>query len=135
MTLPKETKYCLDSNFIINLLNGKDNAVSLYKEIRNAPLVVTAIPSIVLFEILRGKEKNQNKIEKFEALRQRLVVLSFGEKEAQEASRIEKEIHQRGQTISPLDLLIGATAKTNKAILVSSDGDYDKINGLMLKKY
>ena len=135
MTLPKETKYCLDSNFIINLLNGKDNAVSLYKEIRNAPLGVTAIPSIDLFEILRGKEKNQNKIEKFEALRQRLVVLSFGEKEAQEASRIEKEIHQRGQTISPLDLLIGATAKTNKAILVSSDGDYDKINGLMLKKY
>lgn len=135
MTSPEETKYCLESNFIIDLLNGKNNAVSFYEEIKNAPLAITAIASVALFEILRGKEQNQSKIQKFEELRQRLAVFPFGEREAEEASEIEKAIHQKGQTISPLDLLIGATAKTNNAILVSNDCDYDRIDGLQLKKY
>ena len=135
MILLGETKYCLESNFIIDLLNGKENAVSLYREIKNTPLTITVIASVVLFEIMRGKEENQNKIQEFKELRQELTVLPFDEKEAEEASRIEKAMHQEGQTIAPLDLLIAATAKTNNAILVSNDRDYDKIDGLRLKKY
>jgi len=135
MTSLEEIKYCLESNFIIDLLNGKDNAVSFYEEIKNAPCAITAIASTTLFEILRGKEQNQSKTRKFEELRQKLTVFPFGEGEAEEASEIEKAIHQKGQTISPLDLLIGATTKTNNAILVSNDCDYDKIDGLQLKKY
>jgi len=135
MTSLEEIKYCLESNFIIDLLNGKDNAVSFYEEIKNAPCAITAIASTTLFEILRGKEQNKSKTRKFEELRQKLTVFPFGEGEAEEASEIEKAIHQKGQTISPLDLLIGATTKTNNAILVSNDCDYDKIDGLQLKKY
>lgn len=133
--LPEEKKYCLESDFIIDLLNGKENAVLLYEEIKNTPLTTTAITSVVLFEILRGKEQNQSKIQKLEELRQTLIVFPFGEREAEEASKIEKTIHQKGQTISPLDLLIGATAKANNAILVSNDSDYEKIDGLELRKY
>ncbi|MBI5470363.1 PIN domain-containing protein [Candidatus Kaiserbacteria bacterium] len=128
-------RYCLESNFIIDLLNGKENAVAVYEEIKDAPLAITAIASVALFEILRGKEQNQSKIKKFEELRQRLEVLSFGEREAEEASWIEKRIHQNGFTISPLDLLIGATAKINGAVLVSNDSDYDRIEGLQLRNY
>ena len=135
MTSPEETKYCLESNFIIDLLNGKNNAVQLYEEIKNTPFAITVIASVALFEILRGEEQNQNKIQKFEELRQKMAVLPFGEKEAEEASQIGKAIHQKGQTISPLDLLIGATAKTNFAILVSNDSDYQRIDGLQLKNY
>jgi len=135
MISPEETKYCLESNFIIDLLNGKDNAVQLYEEIKNAPLAITAIASVALFEILRGREQNQDKIRKFEELRRKMTVLPFGEREAEEASQIEKAIHEIGQTISPLDLLIGATAKTNEAILVSNDSDYQKIGGLQLRNY
>jgi len=135
MISPEETKYCLESNFIIDLLNGKDNAVQLYEEIKNAPLAITAIASVALFEILRGREQNQDKIRKFEELRRKMTVLPFGEREAEEASQIEKAIHEIGQTISPLDLLIGATAKTNEAILVSNDSDYQKIDGLQLRNY
>jgi predicted nucleic acid-binding protein len=135
MTSLEEIKYCLESNFIIDLLNGKENAVNLYEEIKNAPLAITAIASVALFEILRGKEQNQDKIQKFEELRQKMAVLPFGEKEAEEASQIEKAIHQKGQTISPLDLLIGATAKTNVSVLVSNDSDYQRIDGLQLKNY
>lgn len=135
MTSLESTKYCLDSNFIIDLLSGKDNAVRLYEEIKDAPLTVTAIASVVLFEILRGKEQNQDKIRKFEELRQRMTVLPFGEKEAEEASEIEKAIHGKGLTIDIDDLLIGATAKTNGTILISNDRDYQKIEGLKLLTY
>ncbi len=135
MTSQEETKYCLESNFIIDLLNGKENAVLVYEEIKNTSLSITAIASVALFEILRGKEQNQTKIQKFEELRQTLEVLSFGEREAEEASQIEKTIHQNGFTISALDLLIGATAKTNGAILLSNDSDYQRIEGLQLRTY
>ena len=135
MTSQEETKYCLESNFIIDLLNGKGNAVLVYEEIKNTSLSITAIASVVLFEILRGKEQNQTKIQKFEELRQTLEVLPFGEREAEEASQIEKTIHQNGFTISALDLLIGATAKTNGAILLSNDSDYQRIEGLQLRTY
>ena len=135
MTSQEETKYCLESNFIIDLLNGKENAVLIYEEIKNTPLSITAIASVALFEILRGKEQNQTKIQKFEELRKTLEVLSFGEREAEEASQIEKTIHQNGFTISALDLLIGATAKTNGAILLSNDSDYQRIEGLQLRTY
>jgi len=135
MTSQEETKYCLESNFIIDLLNGKGNAVLVYEEIKNTSLSITAIASVALFEILRGKEQNQTKIQKFEELRQTLEVLPFGEREAEEASQIEKTIHQNGFTISALDLLIGATAKTNGAILLSNDSDYNRIEGLQLRNY
>lgn len=135
MTSQEEIKYCLESNFIIDLLNGKENAGLVYEEIKNASLTITAIASVALFEILRGKEQNQTKIKRFEELRQTLEVLSFGEREAEEASQIEKTIHEKGFTISALDLLIGATAKTNGAILLSNDSDYDRIEGLQLKNY
>ena len=135
MTSQEEIKYCLESNFIIDLLNGKENAVLVYEEIKDASLTITAIASVALFEILRGKEQNQAKIDRFEELRKTLEVLPFGEKEAEEASQIEKTIHQNGFTISALDLLIGATAKTNSAILVSNDTDYNRIEGLQLRNY
>src|SRR3989344_6107118 len=133
MTSPEETKYCLESDFIINLLKGDANAVRFYEEIRNATLAITAVTSVTLFEILRGKEQNLEKVKKFEELREKMTVLSFGEQEAEEASQIEKAIHQRGQEISPLDLLIGATAKINGAILISNDSDYQRIEGLKLR--
>ncbi|MCX6785856.1 MAG: type II toxin-antitoxin system VapC family toxin [Candidatus Komeilibacteria bacterium] len=135
MTSLEEIKYCLESNFIIDLLKGKANAVQVYEEIKDAPLAITAIASVALFEILRGKEQNQDKIRRFEELRQKMTVLPFGEIEAEEASQIEKAIHQKGQSISPLDLLIGATAKTNGAILISNDSDYKRIDGLQLRNY
>jgi len=122
----------LESNFIIDLLNGKENAVQLFEEIKNEPLTIT---SVALFEIVRGKEQNQLKIQKCEELRRKMTILPFGKEEAEEASQIEKIIHQNGQTISALDLFIGATAKTNDAILISNDSDYQKIDGLQLRNY
>ena len=135
MTSQGDIKYCLESSFIIDLLNGKSNAVQVYEKIKNSPLTITSIASVALFEILRGKEQNQDKINQFEKLRKKLEVLPFGEREALEASDIEKAIHQKGQIISSLDLLIGTTAKTNQAILISNDNDYKKIEGLQLQNY
>lgn len=135
MTSQERTKYCLDTNFIIELLNGKSNAVLVYEEIKDAPLTITAISSVALFEILRGKEQNQAKIQKFEELRKTLEVLPFGEKEAEEAGQTEKAIHEKGLNIEIDDLLIGATAKTHGAILVTNDGGFNNIDGLQLRNY
>lgn len=132
--LTEETKYCLDANFIINLLKGELNAVLVYNEIKNASLTIT---SVALFEILRGKEQNQNKIKGFDELRQKLEVLPFDKNNAEEASRIEKVIHQKNQIIASLDLFIGVIAKNHGAILITNDSNFDNMIefGLQLRKY
>src|SRR3989338_7565784 len=137
MIFPERTRYCFDTNFIIELLNGKNNAVLVYEEIKDAPLTITAISSVALFEVLRGKEQNQAKIQRFEELRKTLEVLSFGEKEAEEASQTEKAIQERGLKIDIDDLLIGVTAKTHGAILVTNDHHFDSMVefGLQLRNY
>ncbi len=134
-TSQERTKYCLDTNFIIELLSGKNNAVLVYEEIKDSPLTITAISSVALFEILRGKEQNQAKIQKFEELRKTLEVLPFGEKEAEEASQTEKTIHEKGLDIEIDDLLIGATAKTHGAILITNDRGFNNFEGLQLRTY
>ena len=137
MILQEKTKYCLDTNFIISFLDGKENSVLVYEEIRDAQLTITAIASVVLFEKQRGKEQRQIKIEKFEELRRKLEVLPFGEKEAEEASQTEKAIQERGLKIDIDDLLIGVTAKTHGAILVTNDHHFDSMVefGLQLRNY
>ena len=60
---------------------------------------------------MRGREQSPEKIRKFEEFRRKLLILPFGEKEAEEADRIEKTVRKRGGTASAFDLLIGATAK------------------------
>lgn len=135
MTSQEETKYCLESSFIIDLLKGNGNAVVVYEEIKNSPLTIAAIASVALFEILRGREENESKIQAFEELRRRLVILPFGKREAEEASRTEKELHDKGEKVHPFDLLIGITAKTNDAVLVTNDSGFEKIPSLRIKKY
>ena len=131
-TLEKETNYCLESNFIIDLLNGKSNAVQVYKKIKGSPL---ATASVALFEILRGEEKNQKKIQQFEELSKRWDILPFGEVEAKEASKVEKTLKNKGVQIKIPDLFIGITAKINGAVLITNDSDYKNIDGLNLLNY
>jgi len=122
----------LESNFIIDLLNGKSNAVQVYKKIKGSPL---ATASVALFEILRGEEKNQKKIQQFEELSKRLDILPFGEVEAKEASKVEKTLKNKGVQIKIPDLFIGITAKINGAVLITNDSDYKNIDGLNLLNY
>jgi len=122
----------LESNFIIDLLNGKSNAVQVYKKIKGSPL---ATASVALFEILRGEEKNQKKIQQFEELSKRWDILPFGEVEAKEASKVEKTLKNKGVQIKIPDLFIGITAKINGAVLITNDSDYKNIDGLNLLNY
>lgn len=128
----KETNYCLESNFIIDLLSGKANAIQLYQKIKGSPL---ATASVALFEILRGDEKNQNKIDQFNELSKRLDILSFGEAEAKEASQMEKSLKSKGIQIKIPDLFIGITAKVNNTVLISNDSDYKNLDGLTIMNY
>jgi tRNA(fMet)-specific endonuclease VapC len=134
-TSTKEIKYCLESSFIIDLLSAKTNAIQVYEKIKNAPLTIASIASVVFFEIIRGREQKPEKIQMFEQFKRKLTILPFGEREAEEANKIERAIRKKGQSITPLDLLIGATAKANDAILVTNDKGYNKIRGLKVQNY
>ncbi len=65
-----------------------------------------------------------------------MVVLEFGSADAENFGRIRGELRRVGKTVSPLDLLIAATALTHDYILVTHNMKHFKdIPGLRIEDW
>ena len=112
-------KYILDTNTIIYFFKGTGN---ISHKLLSLPPKEIGIPAIVYYELLVGIFKSARQREKNHQL-QLLIdatnLISFGEKEAHAAYEIRANLEKRGLPIGPMDVLIGATALANRAILVT----------------
>lgn len=51
---------------------------------------------------------------------------------AEEASRIQATLRDRGVVLSPFDTLIAGAARAVEATLVTGDDDFERVDGLSL---
>ncbi len=112
-------KYILDTNTIIYFFKGKGN---ISHRLLSLPPKEIGIPAIVYYELLFGIFKSARQREKIHQLRLLIDatnLIPFAEKEAHAASEIRANLEKRGLPIGPMDVLIGATALANRAILVT----------------
>lgn len=126
---------CLDSSFLIDLLNANADAVQKMRSMEEsgeAPVI--AAPSLA--EILVGAYfKGGAALKRTLGLISGLEVLEVGSEEAAEAGRLGAELMKRGQAMQTSDLLIAATAKLRQHILVTRDTDFARIPGLAVESY
>ena len=129
-------KYILDTNTIIYFFKGmgkiSQNLLSrLPKEI--------GIPAIVYYELLFGIFKSgrqREKIRQLHLLVEAANFIPFGEKEARAAAEIRADLEKKGLPIGPIDILIGATALANRAILVTHNlKEFKRINNLEVEDW
>ncbi|KAB1187863.1 MULTISPECIES: type II toxin-antitoxin system VapC family toxin [Haloferax] len=112
----------LDSSVIIDYLDGVKEVVEFVDE---QPTVVTS--SICICEVLAGEVFSVGEADLIGARENfgRVTALDFSEEVAFEAARMQNRLLESGNPMSPRDLMIAATARSEGKELVVSDADFD----------
>ena len=112
----------LDSSVIIDYLDGVEEVVEFVDE---QSVLVTS--SICIYEVLAGEVFSTGEADLIEARENfgRVGTVDFSEEVAFEAARMQIRLLESGTPMSPRDLMIAATARSEGTELVVSDTDFD----------
>lgn len=119
----------LDTNFIIDIMNGDEKALSKMDEIENSSSPVSTT-SITLFELWSGIQRSNRSREEKEKVKQvlsSLTVYSLDKDSAKIAGRIDGTLSEKEEKASPEDCKIAGIAIQNSERIVSRDSDFDII--------
>ncbi len=128
-------KYLLDTNICIYLFKGQ---YSLKEKINTAGLENCAISEITYAELIYGAEKSNFPEKNFitiEKFTDQIAILpifnaihTFGKEKAR--------LRSKGDIISDFDLLIGATAISNKMIMVTRNvKEFSKLKNIQIENW
>jgi hypothetical protein len=112
----------LDSSVIIDYLDGVEDVVAFVDE---QPTLVTS--SICVYDVLAGEVFSAGETDLIGARENfgRVTALDFSEGVAFEAARMQNRLLDAGNPLSPRDVIIAATARSEGRELVVSDADFD----------
>jgi len=120
----------LDASVIIDYLDGVEEVVRFVDE---QPALTTS--SICVYEVLAGEVFSAGETDLVGARENfgRVTALDFSEEVAFEAARMQNRLLESGNPMSPRDLMIAATARSEGKELVVSDADFDTdgLHGLL----
>ena len=124
--------YFLDTNVIIDLLNGNSNILANFK---NAYVSATVkIPDLVYYEVLRGFEYSDPKNQKvgFEIFANHCGIVYMDKSVLEEAAKQYAYLRKNGITIDD-DIIIGSFAIEKESVLVTNNTKHFKnLNGIKL---
>jgi predicted nucleic acid-binding protein len=127
------TVRCLDSTFLIDYVRGEASAVGKVRELlESTERLTTPVPAaaeVLVGAPYRGGHDLSRTLEFLEGL----GILPFDVAEAAEAGRIGVESLRRGSPVVGLYLLVAATARHPRGILVSRDGVFSKVADLAVE--
>jgi tRNA(fMet)-specific endonuclease VapC len=126
---------CFDSTFLIDYVRGEASAVDKVRELLESAERLTT-PAVAAAELLVGAHyRGGRELSRTLEFLERLDVLAFDVAEAAEAGRLGAESLRRGSPLVGLDLLVAATARHHRGILVSRDGAFSRVPGLAVETY
>lgn len=119
----------LDTSFLLDYLDGVESAGKFVDDRDDRPLFA---PSLALFEVYRGGAR----VGGLDALDEVATALAWVEPlplddpAAKEAATIEAELLDAGEPVNLGDVLIAGICRHNGADLVTSDCDFDRVDGI-----
>jgi predicted nucleic acid-binding protein len=126
---------CFDSTFLIDYVRGDSLAVGKVRELLGSAERLTT-PAAAAAEVLVGAHyRGGRELARTLEFLEHLDILPFDVAEAAEAGRIGAESLRRGSPLVGIDLLVAATARHHRGILVSRDGVFSRIPGLAVETY
>ena len=128
-----------DTNFLIDLLRGDEDALSKAREIDELG-ETKYLSTPVLYEIQTGlfRKRSRSEVEAFRALASRHLILSFDEEAAYRAGELRAELHRLGRPKSHVDVMVAGIAIARGLKLVSRDEDIvslGKTFGFLVERY
>jgi tRNA(fMet)-specific endonuclease VapC len=127
--------FCLDTNVIVALLNGRQPAVRAKFDAARAAGTPLVLSVIALFELRFGAANSARPVENQRALEELLEgeieILAFDPADAMEAGEIRAHLRASGRPIGPYDILIAAQARRWGATMVTSNTrEFERVPGL-----
>jgi tRNA(fMet)-specific endonuclease VapC len=132
----------LDTNVCITYMNAcakaenkrtprQQQVLEIFESIKGN--VTLCMSEATLGELLFGAEKSQNKIKnlkRIEILKNVVSPLPVDQEVWEIFSKIKAELQKLGKPIDDMDILIAATAKKYKLVLVTNDADMNNLDFL-----
>ncbi len=129
-----EESICLDTDFLVDLLRNKSDAVAWLSENIEKSTIYTTL--INIFELYYGAYKSINpekKIGDVEKLIERIDILNLSTNSVKEAANQLSKLEEKGNVIDIKDLLIGTFALTNGFALKTNNKKYfERIENLKI---
>lgn len=125
--------YFLDTNVIIDLLNGNSKVLASFKTSYTFDIV--RIPDLVYYEVLRGFEYTDPKNQKagFEVFANHCGIEYMDLSVLKESARQYADLRKKGITIDDDDILIGSFAIVKDAVLVTNNTKhFQNLHGIKL---
>jgi len=125
-------KILIDTNIYSDAMRGKKYAVDILR--RNVEILFSPV---VIGELLAGfkrgkqEEKNKRQLNEF-LIRERVVELSISSQTSEFYAFILEQLKEQGTPIPTNDIWIAASAMENGAAVVTQDGHFSKIKGIIL---
>jgi tRNA(fMet)-specific endonuclease VapC len=129
---------CLDTSFVIDLIHHEDSAINLLKRLEESnEEIFLASPTIMeLFSTTQLNVNPEKEIKKLKELISTATILPLDEESAILAGEIEGQLILAGETIPPLDIMIGAIAKHNGETLITRNNKhFGRITKLKIETY
>ena len=128
---------CLDTDLLIAILRGKQEAYNIAIEIEQETKAATTV--INAFEIFYGAYKSQlekQNIKETDKLLGKLEVIPLELESARKAAEISEKLAEKGQPIDYRDAMIAAIAIENDLTLTTrSKAHFDRIKDLKLQTW
>ena len=126
---------CLDTSFLIDFVRGEGATVRKVREFTDEGERIAA-PAVVVAELLvRAHYRGGRELSRTLELLEILEVLPFDSSVAEEAGRMGAESLRRGSPLLGVDLLIAASARFHRGILISRDAIFSGVPGLAIENY
>jgi len=131
------TRYLLDTNICIYIINKRPPEV--YRRFRAIQLQQLYIPTIAIFELYYGLEKNQSHKRNEACIRDFIAplnIVDFTMEAARKAASIRYQLQKKGMPIGAYDLQIAAIALAEDMILLTNNtGEFERVDGLKLENW
>jgi tRNA(fMet)-specific endonuclease VapC len=131
------TNYLLDTNICIYLI--KKRPPEVFERFQQIQMKQLHIPTIVLFELHYGIEKNNSQRRNLAALEQftaPLSVVDFTIEAAKKVVKIRNNLEKLGKPIGAYDVQIAAIALSlNMTLLTNNTREFERIEGLKIENW
>lgn len=131
------TRYLLDTNICIYLI--KKHPPEVLARFQQIQLKQLHIPTITLFELYYGIEKNNSQQRNLAALENfiaPLTVVDFTLDAAKKAAKIRNILQKQGTPIGAYDIQIAAIALSlNMTLLTNNTREFERVKGLKLENW
>ena len=125
-------RYLLDTNIIIDIFRGDSKAIARVNQIE-----VIYVPVIVIGELYFGANRSnqlQKRTSEIEQLEKMVTILEISKTTAQIYGRIKEQLLVKGKPIPENDIWIAAIAAENEMVLITRDGQFEQVDGIMTEK-